>query len=826
MLGILFAVGLAASAGAKGFDFAAEAAKGNVRLVGGVYTNAAAAARQVTADADGLRFRFDPAQMAKGPNWCTVDVRGDLRTGDWLGRRVRLVMRRRPFRNVTKQMAVNFTDRDGETFQYLPSRVEEIPSANLISCTFEIRRSHNGCWGGGAKANKVPDLPLRFTSLNGHFAAGGRCAEMTLVRFEVLPSATPQARTVSYRAPVSVDTTYPGAAPFAAADGLVFRLPSETKGEVTLTLSANSRGSNAQGEMLRFRGRAAGREVRFATDLPEDGRYAFMSLARGNETLRPVSAEGLFRRPVAEVMELDVETGNRLHLVRREKAGERAVVVVRNPAQRKMAWKGTLRFSDVFGHELLQPLDLSVPAGGAVRLNAPDLPAKGLWFVDADITGDDGSTAQRSTRFAVIDLHKRTPVAEKPAFRFGIHYHGTYYLPDLVDPTIDALVAAGAKFTRTDYSFMFADIAKPDGSRDWTKSDDLLKRLRAAGLALEIIVGGTPRWAVEPEVLKARAGLKRQGCLPSRPGIFRDFCRDFAARYGRQIDYYEIGNEWDITPSALLTHEEALRMQREAYEGVHAGCPEACVTPNGWAYASSARLAAPGHNPGMIEAFADRPELYDAWTLHCHGPFEGYVARIQDEFLPLRGRTGLKTRPWLSGETAQTSCGGDEIRVARTVWAKTLYAWAWGARDYIWYNLRATGWLEGSEPGYGLMTASLHPRAGYASFAALTKIFQGLEFDARLISRDDLHLFRFKGRKPGFSGRVLAGWDWNAETPREVRIRTDATRAELSDYMGNRTSVPVADGVVILALGADPQALLLHDATRAEIKDGDISTRD
>ena len=817
VVGIALCAGAVCAGRPKDFDFAAEAAKGNVRLVGGVYTNASEAARQVTGDADGLRFRFDPLQMAPGPRWCTVDVRGDLQPGDWLGSRVRLVMRRRPFRNVTRQMAVNFTDRDGETFQYLPSQVEQMPSENLLACTFEVRTAHNGCWGGGDRANKVPDPPLRFTSLNGHFASGGRYAEMTLVRFEVLPPVTPQARTVSYRAPVSVDTTYPGAAPFPAADELVFRLPSGTEGGMTLTLSANSKGSVGQGERLRFQGRAVGQEVRFATDLPYDGRYSFLSLTCGDVALRPVSAEGLFRRPAAEVPELDVETGNRLHLVRREKPGERAVVTVRNPAQREMSWKGALRFSDVFGREIRRPLDLTVPAGGTVRLDAPELPAKGLWFVDAEVTGPDGSTARKSTRFAVVDLHERTPVVEKPAFRFGIHYHGTYYLPDLVDPTIDALVAAGAKFTRTDYSFMFADIARPDGSRDWSKSDDLLKRLRDAGLALEIIVGGTPRWAVDPEVLKARAGLRRPGCLPSRPGLFRAFCRDFAARYGRQIDYYEIGNEWDLTSPDLLKPDEALRMQREAYEGVHAGFPAACVTPNGWAGASSRRLTSPKDNPGLIETFAEHPELYDAWALHCHGAFEDYVARIQDEFLPLRAKTGLGTRPWISGETAQTTFGGDEIRVARTVWAKTLYAWAWGARDYIWYNLRATGWLEGSEPGYGLMTASLHPRAGYASFAALTAIFQGLAFDARLVSRDNLHLFRYKGEKGAFRGVVLAGWDWDAETPRTVRIRTDAACAERSDYMGNRTPVPVVDGVVTFALGADPQALLLPGAARAEM---------
>ena len=83
-----------------------------------------------------------------------------------------------------------------------------------------------------------------------------------------------------------------------------------------------------------------------------------------------------------------------------------------------------------------------------------------------------------------------------------------------------------------------------------------------------------------------------------------------------KIDYYEIGNEWDITPSDVLSHGEALRMQREPYEGIHEAFPDACVTPNGWAYAATTdhMRGNPSHyNIGIIEAFADHPELYGQW---------------------------------------------------------------------------------------------------------------------------------------------------------------------------------------------------------------------
>ena len=811
---------------ARGFDFAAEVPKGTIRLTGGIYTNAAMAAEQATVDGVGWHLSFDRSQMAPRPNWCTVEVKGALQVGDWQGRTVLLVMRRRPFRNVTKQMAINFTDRDGETFQFLPESVEEDAVENTIACRFRVAPSRfSGCWGGGEKANKRMDLPIRFTSLNGHFASPVGKGEMTLVRIDVEKPLQEVVRTVSFVEPISTDTTYPGAKPFPAAEVLEFRLTRPYAGTAKLTLFANSRGSAGQGDLFTFSTTSdkPTTNLSFKVDLPVGGQYEFGRLTDGRGEALPIGfAEGRFLQSMAEAMRLDVETGNRLHLVRSERSNESPVLTIFNPTQQPCHWKTDFRFQDVFGRVFTVPFDRTVAAGETVRVPVPTpLPAKGLWFVRADVTGDDGSHARHETRFAWIDNHRRTAFLEKPKFRFGIHYHGTYYLPDLVDPTIEAMVAAGAKFTRTDYSFMFSDIFPTEAAvedpsqRKWAQADDLLKRLRAAGLSLEIIIGGTPSWAVDREHLNACKGLRRQGCHPSRPGLFRTFCQAFAERYGRQIDYYEIGNEWDIVPKQILTIDEALRMQREAYEGVHAGCPDACVTPNGWAFASSRNLSTEKYSTGMIEAFARHPELYDAWSLHCHGAFEGYVARLQGEFLPMQEETGLKKRPWISGETAQTTFGGDEILVGRTVWAKILYAWAWGARDYIWYNLRATGWLEGSEPGYGLMTASLHPRAGYASFAALTTIFQGLDADGRMISTDDLSLFRFKGETDSFKGIVLAGWKWKAERPHRIRIKTDAVSAMKSDYMGNRKPLHLENGEIDLDLEDDPQAFLLTGATWA-----------
>ena len=798
-------------------DFTRDADK--VHLVGGAYTNASDRARQVEATPKGLRMTFDSDRM-KADRWNTVAIDSSLGAAhDWTGREVDLVMRERSLVGVTRGMVLNFTDRDGETFQYQPCGIEEDLVTDEVIVSFRIDDSFRGkAWS--VKRNGVPDAPLRLISLNGHFSGPGRDREMTLVRIEGHAAAGPVERGLTLVEPISTDTTYPGARPFRRAESVTLHVAPAFCGTAVLAVSENNMRSAAEGvkKTLSCTTTVPTETLVFKSDLPMTRAYHYLGTefrpAPGSPRgpFRVVSAEGRCRSTAAEAFRLTIETGNPLHIVRTERPAERPVLMVRNPAAQRLRWKTSICLSDAFGRVLTIPFDRAVEPGETVRVDVPwPLPAKGIWFVTAQVEGEDGSRARQRKEFAWIDLHERTPQVEMPKFRCGIHYHGIRYLPDLVDPTIEAMVSAGAKFTRTDYGFMFGDVYRREGAADWSLADDLLKRMRSAGLSLEIIVGGTPGWAVDPDFAAATKGMRRAGCRPARPGLFRAFCREIAARYGRQIDYYEIGNEWDITSPKVLPPDEALRMQREAYEGIHAGCPEAIVTPNGWAYASSKGLMPDTHNPGLIEKFAEHPELYDAWSVHCHGPFGSYVERLQDEFLPLREKTALRSRPWISGETALSNFGTSEIEVARAVWMKILYAWAWGARDYIWYNLRATGWLPGREPDYGLISADFHPRAGYAAFAALTTVFQGLDFDRRLISAPPLQVLAFKGEKPGFRGRVVAFWQTSGS--RTIGLATDAVSAVVSDHMGNRTPVAVKDGKVTLTAELDPKALLLEGAS-------------
>ena len=476
----------------------------------------------------------------------------------------------------------------------------------------------------------------------------------------------------------------------------------------------------------------------------------------------------------------------------------------------------TVRFRDHFGRGFEQAVDVTAAPESTVRVALDRaLPFQGMWYVSADLTGDDGQAGVAEARFAAIDRHEATPLLPKPFFRMGINFHAQHYWNNAhFEKTLDALVASGAKLVRSG-GFKFADVAKKP-EYDWKMTDTLVAAYRARGLAINANVYPGPAWAriAQPDALK---GVRHRMNLPPRDGLFREFCAAIAARYGTEIDYYEMGNEWDLTPRAILPPAEALRLLREGYAGVKASCPNATVIPCGWACADSSGLAEK-HNPGLIETFATQAQdAFDVWALHLHGPFESYAKRLQTQFFPLRKRTGLEKKPWYSNETALNTAGGEEGAAARAVWQKILYAWAWGSTDYIWYNLRATGWNpSASEDSYGLITPDYRPRATYAAFAALATLIEGGTFDARLVDAGARHVYRF--HTPGGRGLAIAGWDARLRTGEAVRIRSDARAAQAVDLMGNRTDLKAQDGAWTWTISREPSAIVLDGATFATLE--------
>ena len=515
---------------------------------------------------------------------------------------------------------------------------------------------------------------------------------------------------------------------------------------------------------------------------------------------------------IERLLEFDVDVADPLHLVKDSLCAPD--LLFRSTSRDSCRWNGVVRFRDHFGRGFDKAVGFAARPGDLVQIPMNcDMPYKGVWYVTAELAEDGGRTGVVGTRFAVVDMHKVTPILPKPFFRMGVNFHAQrYWNTAQFDIALDAIVASGAKLVRSG-GFKFADVAeKPE--YDWTMTDAIFNALRKRGLSIDANLYPGPAWA-RGKPSSDIGGLRHAMNIPTREGLFRDFCGAVAARYGAGIDYYEIGNEWDMTSGMILPPDAALRLLREGYSGVKGSCPEATVTTCGWAGADPSDFS-DRQNPGVMERIAsDGKDAFDVWAIHLHGPFESYEKGIQTRFFPFRKQERMDGKPWYSNETALIAEGGSEDDAARAVWQKILYAWAWGSTDYIWYNLRAAGRnVDPREDAYGLFTQDYRPRATFAAFSALAWILEGGSIDARLVDSGRRHIYRFCS--PGNSGFTIAGWDAESRDGENLQIRSDAKDAWVVDLMGNRSMLHrEKDGLWNWKVSHEPSAIVLDGATFA-----------
>ena len=278
-----------------------------------------------------------------------------------------------------------------------------------------------------------------------------------------------------------------------------------------------------------------------------------------------------------------------------------------------------------------------------------------------------------------------------------------------------------------------------------------------------------------------------------------EYAERLAAHFGNDIDYIETSNEADLWPTNTMSVAEYVEYQKEGYEGVKRGCRDIRVLTSAWAAADSSNpmCRRKGYQEQVMEGAKG---YYDVHPTHQHSGFGAYENDNLTKFFPMRERLGINV-PWYANETALTGVNGAEDGVARNVWMKILWSWAHGSTDYIWYNLRATGWKPADpEQWYGLVTADYYPRAGFAAFSALAHVLSGLDFARIVHEGKGRHLFLFKGERGGVALQVLAGWDGFTDPPHPIPVKTDASRAFSIDLMGNIRPAEKRDGGFVFGI--------------------------
>lgn len=617
---------------------------------------------------------------------------------------------------------------------------------------------------------------------------------------------------------------FPGPKPFRGPASICVKSKGIFKGDVTLKLKHR--------DLNKFVTRTVPwkEESIFDFDLPSSEYYQFenISFAPGFSK-SPLEVEILsmtaktLESPAAAAR-LDIDTSSPLHILTDLEKIPCAALF--NSSKQTLDWAGHIVAINYFGDTLRIPFSGKVKSGETLRIPIdvrkalPDgaVRTRGVWRVAAKISSS-GFTDFKETRFAVLNKNEITPRLEFGTFRMGINYHFARFTHGHKNLTLDALNACGAKLVRSggfaaDYCWK-----NPASEPDFSGADKLMSMLKERGLSLNASIWPNPKWMAPKNVQHSYKLWIRTRTVP---GMMGQYAEKLARHFGSDIDYLETSNEADLWDTNTITASEYVDYQKEAYEGIKRGCPLIKVLPSAFAAAdsSNAQVRRKGYQETILK---EAKGYYDIHPVHMHSPFSLFEGDILSKFFPMRRALGVDV-PWYANETALTSVNGAEDIVAKNVWMKILFALAHGSTDYIWYNLKGTGWKPSDpEQGYGLLTADYYPRSGYAAFSSLAHIITGFKFNSILCEKKGRHFYSLKGLRNGKRSFVLAGWDLFTSPEFPIRIVSDAKSATIVDIMGNFTAGRKTGAAYVFPIGKNPSAMLLEDATMFEVNSEDVA---
>ena len=111
----------------------------------------------------------------------------------------------------------------------------------------------------------------------------------------------------------------------------------------------------------------------------------------------------------------------------------------------------------------------------------------------------------------------------------------TRFAPEQLPEVAAALQASGIRYVRQ--TFAWSDIEPRAGERVWDRYDAIVDQLTQRGIRVVAVLHRAPGWARPPEQVDFF------DAPPSDPAAFAQFAEAVAARYGDQVEYYQL---WDL----------------------------------------------------------------------------------------------------------------------------------------------------------------------------------------------------------------------------------------------------------------------------------------
>ncbi len=456
-------------------------------------------------------------------------------------------------------------------------------------------------------------------------------------------------------------------------------------------------------------------------------------------------------------------------------------ILVGNEADKDLSFNVKLTFRHYSGSERIFERNFALKGKEVAAWDLQWKPEKlGVWRAERTVTSLDQTRVSRDRRTSFAYLEPAGPNEIKNnEFILGYNMRQHRWAPRDREVEAEAAAVSGGKLLRTGYTW--EGIEREDNVFDFGPADALIKLNERYHMQQMFLIGYTPSFAAKPDLLNSKDWNDWNKSAPDKTKLER-FVRKLGEHYRGTITFYEFWNEPDLD-FWRGSYDEYLERLKIVYQTLKAADPDAKLISGGIAGEHAA--AKPGFHEALVR---DGQDYFDYHGYHKHGDYQSY-RQVLDGVVR-QYRQALKTpKPMFFTETGFYVANNNYLQQAENVVKKIVYARAYGARGYIWYDLRDDGLIPGyHEHNYGLLTFDWYPKEGFAVYNTVSLLLGDAYFVKTLQSNAQSDIYEFKRG----NDRVLCFWRTeNQGIGEAVKLNVDAARAELIDWMGNRQPLAV-----------------------------------